>query len=672
MSTVPKSEATDSAVAGAKVALRQGQFLHAQQLMQALLDQGADEQTQVEAYYVLAVALRYQRQFDAALVSLRRLRGLAPTHARAWQEVGHIHFTLDEFDRAATAYEMAVQRNPTLLASWKALTNLYDMRGEATRRDVASKQVAALAALPAELLSVRSLLHEGKVQQADRLCRHFLRANKHHLEALRLLGEIGVKLGVLDEAEFVLESGVELDPEHYLMRFDYANVLLKRQKFQLAYEQAKVLVQSRSDDLAAMSLLASAKSGVGDAKGAIDLFDEVLAKSENQPAVWVMRGHAQKTIGEFDDAIESYRQAYRTEPAHGDAFWSLANTKVYVFPDAEIEHMRTHESAESISQDDRIHMCFALGKAYEDRGDYEASFGYYEKGNELKHDSVAHHADMLDRRIAAQQKTCRPALFQDRAKAGCTAADPIFIVGLPRAGSTLLEQILASHSKVDGTLELPHVLSLVNRLRNAPGTAGQAIYPAILESLEPDYFRRFGEQYIEQTRVFREGAPHFIDKMPNNFFHLGLIKLMLPNAKIIDARRHPMSCCFSGFKQLFGEGQEFTYGLTSVGNYYRQYVQLMDHWHEVLPNFVLTVQHEDVVEDLEGQVRRMLDFCGLPFEDQCLRFYETQRSVRTPSSEQVRQPIYRSALEHWRHYDRWLGPLKQALGASIRQQYEID
>lgn len=671
MNTRPHGELAEATLAQAKAALRQGQFPATQVMLRELLKQELEESTHIEALYVLAVALRYERRFDDALVSLSRLRELAPGHARAWQEVGHIHFTLDEFERATTAYEMALQRNPVLLASWKALANLYGMRGEQNKQRRAISQVSELSDLPPELLSVRSLIHEDKLQQADQLCRHFLRANKHHLEALRLLGDIGVRLGALDDAEFVLESAVEIDPSHYQVRFDFANVLLKRQKFQLAHEQANLLVQARNDDLAAISLLGSAKAGVGDAEAAIQLFDEVLSKSRNQPAVWVMRGHAQKTIGDFAGAIESYRRAYGVEPAYGDAFWSLANTKVYSFTQAEIDQMREQERSESIARDDRIHLCFALGKAYEDQADYAESFRFYERGNELKHQTVIHQADMLARRVSAQVSVCQPSLFSGRREVGCPAPDPIFVVGLPRAGSTLLEQILASHSMIDGTLELPHILSLVNRLRSAPGTASGTAYPAILESLDAEYFQRFGEQYIEQTQVFRQGAVRFVDKMPNNFFHLGLIKLILPNAKVIDARRHPMSCCFSGFKQLFGEGQEFTYGLTSVGNYYRQYVELMAHWHEVLPGFALTVQHEDVVDDLEGQVRRILEFCDLPFEDQCLRYYETERSVRTPSSEQVRQPIFRSALEHWRHYDEWLDPLKEALGPAVRDQYGI-
>ena len=373
-------------------------------------------------------------------------------------------------------------------------------------------------------------------------------------------------------------------------------------------------------------------------------------------------------MGALDDAVESYRQAYRHRPDFGDAFWSLANTKTYRFSDAELRHIKRYEQSPGIDRDDRIHLCFAAGKALEDRAEFDASFEYYERGNALKMRENRYKAEVTERRAQAQVETCTRTLFEERPGVGFDCQDPIFIVGLPRAGSTLLEQILASHSLVDGTLELHNILALAQRLRGRQ-VEKDSRYPGILHELDHDYFRRFGEQYIEQTRVYRGTAPLFIDKMPNNFMHVGLIRLILPNAKVIDARRSPMACCFSCFKQLFGEGQEFTYGLAEVGRYYRTYAGLMDHWDEVLPGFVLRVMHEHVVEDLSSQVRRMLDFCGLPFEENCVQFHETERNVRTPSSEQVRQPIFREGLDQWRQYEAHLGPLREALGAEILERH---
>ena len=334
--------------------------------------------------------------------------------------------------------------------------------------------------------------------------------------------------------------------------------------------------------------------------------------------------------------------------------------------------MKALEQRADIGELDRIQMCFALGKASEDAGLHDEAFEYYARGNRLKLPTTHFDIEQLNKRVEAQIAVCTTDLFSRHGKTGLSTPDPIFIVGLPRAGSTLLEQILASHSQIDGTMELHNILDLAKRLRGRD-TAPEAEprYPLILKDLEAEKFERFGQQFIDETQVYRSSAPHFIDKMPNNFFHIGLIKLILPNAKIIDARRHPMACCFSGFKQLWGEGQEFSYGLKEIGTYYRQYVRLMEHWDEVLPGFVLRVHHEDVVDDLEGQVRRLLDFCGLPFEPACLDFHKTDRTVRTPSAEQVRQPIYRSGLDQWRNFEHYLDPLKQALGEKLLNTYSI-
>jgi len=336
--------------------------------------------------------------------------------------------------------------------------------------------------------------------------------------------------------------------------------------------------------------------------------------------------------------------------------------------------MRDYKDRADTSETDKVHFNFALGKALEDQRDFAAAFTAYETGNTLNKKILKYQSGEISRRVDHQIERCNAALFSQWKNAGCSRADPIFILGLPRAGSTLLEQILASHSQVDGTLELPNILSLVHRLqgRQKIRVDEEPPYPRRLTEIEAHHLTDFGQQYIDDTQIFRQGAPFFIDKMPNNFLHIGLIKLILPNAKVIDARRHPLSCCFSNFKQLFAEGQEFTYSLSDMGEYYRHYVRLMDHWDEVLPGFVLKVQHEDVVNDLEAQVRRMLDFCDLAFEESCLEFYKTERNVRTPSSEQVRQPIYKTGLQQWRHFEAHLTPLFDALGPDLLKRYPID
>ena len=333
--------------------------------------------------------------------------------------------------------------------------------------------------------------------------------------------------------------------------------------------------------------------------------------------------------------------------------------------------MQSLEGVDTLSHSDRVHFCFALGKAFEDVKDYENAFRYYDKGNALKRAQSRYTSETMQAEFEAQKHACTKELFQAKSGSGYSAPDPIFILGLPRAGSTLIEQILASHSQVDGTLELPNILSLAQRLRGRNRTDGGA-YPACLQDLAPETFEELGRDYIETTRIHRQGAPFFTDKMPNNFRHIGLIHLILPNAKIIDARREPMACCFSGFKQLFAEGQEFTYGLDEVGRYYRAYVDLMAHWDAVLPGKVLRVQHEDVVADLEGQVKRILSFCDLPFEENCVAFHKTKRAVRTASSEQVRQPINTKGLDVWRDFDPYLDALKTALGPDLAPQVSAE
>lgn len=638
--------------------------------------QGADADENL--VYLLAVAQRQQDKFEDAIATQGLLINNGSQFARIYQERGHTLLSMNKLADAQRAYEKAVNLNPALVASWKALLNLYDLHDGVLNATVhrhqarAKTQLEYLLALPPELVTVNSYLAEGKLFEADRLCRHYLRDHKTHIEGMRLLAEIGVQVGVLTDAEFLLETALELAPENDRVRYDFANLMLRMQKFEKAYEQTKKLT-ARSDDLRYRALHANALAGVGDQVGAIESYDHVIANSPNQNQLLVMRGHAQKTIGELKAAVDSYRQAYEIKPDYGDAFWSLANTKAYTFSEEEIAQMTRHESEAAIEAEDRIHLCFALGKAYEDRADYANSFEFYERGNALKQQSVAHKPEFLAIRASAQKTVCTEAFFAQRAQVGHDDAAPIFIVGLPRAGSTLLEQILSSHSQVDGTMELPNIISLAQRLRGTgPQQEERPRYPQILSELDFDYFKRFGQQFIEQTQVYRGNAPFFIDKNPNNFFHIGLIKLILPNAKVIDARRHPMSCCFSGFKQLFGQGQEFSYGLNEIGNYYREYVDLMDHWDRVLPGFVHRVQHEELVENLEGEVRRLLTFCDLEFEQACLEYHKTERSVRTPSSEQVRQPIFKTSLETWKHYEPWLGPLKQALGESVRQSFNID
>jgi tetratricopeptide (TPR) repeat protein len=647
--------------------MQQGDFEPALVALDAILEQAPED---TEALYMHAVALRYLRRPEEARATLARLKALAPGHGRAHQEEGHLCRGLGLHDRALQAYTRAVQANPALEASFRGMLEILVADGRKAEALQVKARLDHLLSLPRPLVTVTDLIAQGKLLKAEDLCRRFMQKNPRHVEGMRLLADIGIQLGVLEDAEFLLESAVEFDPGNTGARIDYIHALRKRQKFARALEQAEALLRLDPGNPQFRSIHAIERMQTGDYDRALEEFDRVLARMPGDPNTLTSKGHALKTCGRADDAVAAYRQALVSQPRHGEACYSLANLKTYQFRDDELEHMQELEDDPNLGHMDRVYLAFALGKAHEDRKDFETSFRHYARGNALKKAQSRYDADRMREEFEAQMEVCDSALFESRTRCGHPAPDPIFILGLPRAGSTLLEQILSSHSAVDGTLELPNVLSLSQRLRRRQIDDRRPGYPGILHELDPQEFAAFGEAFIEDTRIHRQGAPLFIDKMPNNFRHIGLIHLMLPNAKIIDARRHPMACCFSGFKQLFAEGQEFSYDLEDVGRYYRDYVELMDHWDRVLPGRVLRVMHEDVVDDLEGQVRRMLDFCGLPFEESCLRYWETERNVRTPSSEQVRKPIFRDSVEQWRHYEPWLEPLKTALGP-VLERYPI-
>jgi len=629
-----------------------------------------------DVLYMLAVGQRYLQRIPAALATLARLEQLYPDYGRLFQERGHCYVAVRSAEPAIEAFERAVHLNPALPASWKALQRLYGMTGRQADAQTAAHHVSTLAALPVPVMTATSMFADGEIAAAEQMIRAFLlQQQPEHIEGMRLLARIGMKVGVLDDAELLLEAVLERAPDYRAARAEYVQVLLDRQRTQRAREELDKLLKEEPANRAFRTTYATALVGLGEAEQGVRLYRQLLAEvPANPPAaearawnqhasqVHLSVAHALKTLGRTREAIDSYRAAAATRPDYGDAYWSLANLKTYRFTEEELARMRDLEAASATEIVDRFHLCFALGKALEDRTEYVESLRYYERGNALKKSQCRYKPSFMDQNAALQAQVCSAEFFAARAGAGSGSDEPIFIVGLPRSGSTLIEQILASHSQVEGTLELAEIPRLVAELQGRESADAAPRYPGILAKLPAEEFRKFGERYLADTRVYRHGKPRFIDKMPNNFRHLGLIHLILPHAKIIDARREPMACCFSNFKQLFASGQEFTYSFEDIAHYYRSYVALMAHWDAVLPGKVLRVQHEDLVADLEGNVRRILDFCGLEFEPACLEFYKTERSVRTASSEQVRQPIYREGLDHWRNFEPWLGPLKEALG----------
>jgi len=632
----------------------------------------ADNPGNTDALYMSAVCRRYLGEFGRALALLEKLKALIPENGRAHQEEGHTCRDMGQPERALAAYIRACRFNPALVASWRGQIQILASGGRGGEAAQARAQLDYLQGLPRPLVSVLDLIHQGKLLRAEELCRKFLRKLPHHIEGMRLLADIGARFGVLADAEFLLESAHEIEPRNVRVHIDYIQILRKRQKFAAALEQAGRLLETNPEHPQFQSICAIEHMQTGDYETALALFDKVLKRLPGDPATLTSKGHAHKTRGEYDQSVAAYRAALASQPRHGEAWYSLANLKVYAFSDGELAAMRGLAGGGELPHGDRVHLGFALGKALEDRKDFAGSFDCYAQGNRLKKALGSYDADRMTAELRAQRRVCTPEMLARGGRAGHPAPDPIFIVGLPRAGSTLLEQILSSHSQVDGTLELPNIPSLSQQLRRRGRDANGPDYPDILATLSDGELGEFGRQYLDDTRIHRREAPFFVDKMPNNFRHIGLIQLILPKAKIIDARRHPMACGFGGFKQLFAEGQEFTYDLNDLGQYYRDYVELMDYWDEALPGKVLRVRHEEVVGDLEAQVRRILDYCGLGFEPACLEFHRTERAVRTPSSEQVRRPIFTSGLDYWRNYESWLGPLREALGAEVRARFNVE
>jgi tetratricopeptide (TPR) repeat protein len=618
-----------------------------------------------DVLYLIATNQRCLNRTTEALESLERLEQQHRQFSLLYQERGYCYVTLRDAPRAIEAFLQAVNLNPALAASWTMLEQLYRMTGETKGAAIAAEQLSILEQLPPEVVRAGSLFSDGELSAAEIILRTYLGNTGNHVEALRLLARIEHQSKALEDAEQRLETALKLAPNYRAARLDHVRVLLDQQKYLAAQVILETMLAREPGNGDLLSLYAAACAGLGQHERAIVLYRQLLAASPGSCFLHVVLGHSLQSVGCGKEAIESYRTAAAVRPSFGDAYWSLANLKTYRFSEDELTRMRTQEAA--ADPVDRYHLCFALGKAYEDRKEYAESWQFYERGNALKRAESRYRPQITETNTRKQIEVSTAEFFSARTGVGAPGPDPIFIVGLPRSGSTLVEQILASHSRVDGTQELPDIPRIVREMEGPRSDLGNPRYPGVLAGLTREDFRRLGELYMDDTRSYRGTKPFFTDKMPNNFRHIGLIHLMLPNAKIIDVRREPMACCFSNLKQLFASGQEFTYSIEDIARYYRSYLELMRHWDAVLPGRVLRVWYEDIVEDMAGNVRRILEFCGLEFEPACLEFYKLERSVGTASSEQVRRPIFREGLSTWRNYEPWLGPLKDALGdAGIR------
>jgi tetratricopeptide (TPR) repeat protein len=664
----------DSSTQDLKVALTHAEHLLSQNPMFA-----AEQAQEILKVYpssevairILANAFRLQANPEGSLELLTPLAGRNAASPSFLYEYGLTLGALGRGSQAIEALQKAVNLEPGHASAWRALGDQLAVAGDEAGSQKAFERHFAVSIRDPALLEAVDLLREGKLAKAEKLARNYLRQHPADVSAIRILADIGMKLGQFDDARLLLESCLELAPDFHLARHNYAVVLVRQQKLVPAMQQVERLLAIEPGNPNFLILKGTILVRMGEQGEALKIYEQVLKDYPNQPRAQMNYGHTLKTVGRLEESIQAYRECIRLSPGIGEAYWSLANLKTFEFSDEDIDLMKAQVTSEGGDANDQAHIAFALGKALEDHQRYDESFKYYARGNSIRKVNHRHDPRINVFNTARQIKTLDEAFFAAHKGQGFDAPDPIFVVGLPRSGSTLIEQILASHSQVEGTAELTDIITISRKLGKKSREKPAGKYPEILNDLSAEKIRELGEGYINSTRIQRSNTPFFIDKMPNNFQHIGLIHLILPNAKIIDARRHPMGCCFSGFKQLFARGQTFTYDLDYIGRYYLDYVILMDHWDRVLPGRVLRVQYEDMVSDTETQIRRLLAYCGLEFEEQCLRFYETKRAIRTPSAEQVRQPIYTSGTDQWRNYEAHLGPLKKALG-KILERYPID
>ncbi len=618
------------------------------------------------AVLLMARAHRLTNDITAALAVVEPLAHRQKTWAAAHFELGLTLARAGRGDEAIRALRKTVELKPQHSSAWRHLADHLLATGDAQGGDEAYAHHIQCSTRDPLLLQAALAMGGNDIPKAEELLKTHLAQAPTDVPAIRMLAEVAVRCGRNEDGEKLLQRALQLAPGFTAARYNYATLLHRTNKSSQALEEMEQLLASDRRNPSYRNMTAVILSRVGEYERSSALYHELLEEYPANAKIWLSYGHVLKTEGRLDDCIDAYRKCIDRDPGFGEAYWSLANLKTFRSTQTDLSVMHEKVSDPALDALNRTHFQFALGKAAEDAGDHARSFEHYAEGNALHRTDNPYNARQNTARVKHLKQSFSADFFSERAGSGSDTTAPIFIVGMPRSGSTLLEQILSSHSAVEGTTELPDIISMAMELREEADTDEIVAYAQVLAGKNQEDYLRLGEQYIERTRVHRKtDRPFFIDKMPNNFLHVGMIHLLLPNAKIIDARRHPLGCCFSNFKQYYARGQNFSYSLSDVGHFYHDYVELMAHYDEVLPGRVHRVIYEENVDDTETEVRKLLDYCGLDFEPACLRFFENQRPVRTASSEQVRQPIYREGVEQWRYYEDWLAPLKAALGGVL-------
>ncbi len=556
-------------------------------------------------------------------------------------------------------------RNPQHAPAQRQLASALRLLGQEEEAQAADMAAIRAATLDPQLISIAKALMANDLPAAEQQLRGRLHAQPTDVAAIRMMAELAGRIGRYRDAENLLRRALELAPGFIAARANLATVLYKQNRFGEAAEVLEQVLARDPANLAHLNLRAAALGRIGEYDESIRLFAELAATFPDHAKLQMSHGHLLKTVGQLDEGIAAYRRALAIQPDLGEVWWSLANLKTVKFDDADVDAMEA-ALAGGPAHEDAFHLHFALGKAWADRKDYARSFDHYDAGNRLRRGEMDYDPQTTTAQVDSMIEVLTPAFLAEHSGMGDPAPDPIFILGMPRAGSTLIEQILSSHSQVEGTMELPDIPAMAMREARDMGL-GSRNWPEAVAAMPRERLAELGAQFLDRTRVQRKsGKPFYIDKLPNNWSYAGFIHLILPNAKIIDARRDPLDCCFSNFRQHFAKGQGFSYGLDLVGRYYADYVRAMDHYDAVLPGRIHRVIHEDLLDDPERVVRAMLDYLGLQFEEACMEFYKNDRAVRTASSEQVRQPLNRSGVGAWEPYDAWLGPLRDELGDLTR------